>query len=83
MLNLFKRALTALVYISDASFDTHIVISLLPMSNGKWVKYGIFGIFDINDTYGIQHLSCLYMAKWVSKAASGPQEYRKSPLNKL
>ena len=45
------------------------------------LKSGIFGIFDINDTFGIGHLSCLDMAIWVSKVASGPQEYRPMPFN--
>ena len=27
------------------------------MSDGIGVKYGIFGIFDINDAFGIRHFS--------------------------
>ena len=47
------------------------------------VKYGIFDIFDINDTFGMNHMSWLDMAIWVSKDVSGPQECRPMPLNNL
>ena len=33
------------------------------MLDGICMKYGIFGIFDINDVYSIGHLSFLDMAK--------------------
>ena len=66
---------------------THLLTPILPylyMACVGWhicVKHGLFGIFDINDTYGIQFLSCLGMGIWVSKDASGPQKCRLMPLN--
>ena len=45
------------------------------MSDGIGVKYDIFGIFDINDAFGTRYFQCLDMATWVSKDASGPQEW--------
>ena len=36
------------------------------------VIYGIFGIFDINDAFGIQHLKSLLTSIWVSKYVSEP-----------
>ena len=45
--------------------------------------YGIFVIYDINDTYGIRHSSGLDMAICVSKDASGPKKCRTLQLNNL
>ena len=53
------------------------------MSDGICVKYGIFGIFDINDAFGIRCFSWLDMALWVSKDAPGPQEWTPIPLDML
>ena len=58
-------------------FDTHIAI---PKNDKLQLAYALnmafFGIFDINDAYGIWHMSCLDMAIWVSKDALLPQECR-------
>ena len=51
------------------------------MSDGIGVKYGIFGIFDINDAFGTRHFQCLDMATWVSKDALRLQECRPMPLH--
>ena len=53
----------------DASFDTHIAISIYDIGQMACIKYGIFGIFDINDAFGIGHFSILEMPIWVSKEA--------------
>ena len=74
----------ALVFIPQVL--THLLAPILPyiislMPDGIGVKYGIFGIFDINDAFGNHRLKWLDMAIWVSKDASGPQECRPMPLN--
>ena len=53
----------------NASFDTHIVIHTF----GVWQRtiHVIYVIFDI---YDIWHLTCTYIAIWVSKEALGSQE---------
>ena len=44
----------------DASFDTHIDIFLCDTkSDAIYIKYVIYGIYDINDTSGIWHSKCL------------------------
>ena len=45
------------------------------------VKYDIFGIFDMNVTFGRPHFWFSDMALWVPKDATGPQEYRPMSLN--
>ena len=76
----------ALIFLPEV--PTYLLAPILPykiwhMLDGIGVKYGIFGIFDINDTFGTWHLKCLDMAIWVSKDASGPQECRPMRLNKF
>ena len=52
------------------SFDTHIAIFEYDKCQMPYaLNMAFFGIFDINDTYGILHMSCLDMAIWVSKVA--------------
>ena len=64
----------------------HLLTPILPYIYLTYVGWHMrqlwhFGIFDMNDAFGIRHMLWLDMATWVSKDPSGPQECRPMPLN--